>query len=501
MREVNASDNTVSLQTLKPGIRDITIVCIACVLLSLIHCPLFEIFYDDKEIFKYTGMVIAHGGTPYKDFFDHKPPLIFFLNYFGLILGPWGLWIIDTALVIATSFLFLNLCKKNKIAYAWLLPVVFNIMLRNNVVSYGIGMTREYTSIFLLLFFLTQMASFRSKYYILGILSAFIFFMQQEQVFPLIPFLFYAVLSGDKRSYLAPLKKTGSICIGFLLITIIIVLYFTFHHSLKYFWEDAFIYNLKWYSEKKPLSDHAKAIFIILKKSGYDLALYISLALGIFSLISGNTKNKLLTVSLIAAAFSFAAELLSGKLVSKLSVEYYLLPLSASLTILLFVVFAYSKHPFLQHKFFHVLYVLIISFNLALVLLKYCIHLKPDSKNFMNTSPEFEYLQKQKLHDFELYIFYNSSATYMYNQFKILSPSRWIYQYSWNWFDNWDSRNEKLAEIKSALIERRTTFILDYSNTSTFRNKDNYYYWKSFLQEHYIPIMNGDSTTVLWKIK
>ena len=63
------------------------IVTISSLVLSFLHCPLFEIFFDDKEIFKYAGLVIAKGGVPYRDFFDHKPPLIFFLNYvYALIL-------------------------------------------------------------------------------------------------------------------------------------------------------------------------------------------------------------------------------------------------------------------------------------------------------------------------------------------------------------------------------------------------------------------------------
>ena len=50
--------------------------------LNLLNIPTSELFYDDKEIFKYAGLVIYKGGVPYRDFFDHKPPLIYFLNAF-----------------------------------------------------------------------------------------------------------------------------------------------------------------------------------------------------------------------------------------------------------------------------------------------------------------------------------------------------------------------------------------------------------------------------------
>lgn len=69
----------------------ILIVTITSLILSFGHCPWFEIFFDDKDIFKYAGLAIAKGNVPYLDFFDHKPPPIYFLNYAGWLMGPWGL--------------------------------------------------------------------------------------------------------------------------------------------------------------------------------------------------------------------------------------------------------------------------------------------------------------------------------------------------------------------------------------------------------------------------
>ena len=63
-------------------------VLLACLAFSFLYCPPIDIFYDDKSIFKYFGYVLSRGGTPYQSFFDHKPPLIFFLNYLGGLLGP-----------------------------------------------------------------------------------------------------------------------------------------------------------------------------------------------------------------------------------------------------------------------------------------------------------------------------------------------------------------------------------------------------------------------------
>ena len=129
------------------------IVATVSVILSCVYCPLFDLYFDDKEIFKYTGFLIYKGEVPYRDFFDHKPPLIFFLNYLGTLWGSWGFWLTDTLLVLLASLRFLKLNLQYKLVFPFALPLLFNLVLRNSHISNGIGMTREYTTIFILLFF------------------------------------------------------------------------------------------------------------------------------------------------------------------------------------------------------------------------------------------------------------------------------------------------------------------------------------------------------------
>src|SRR4029077_18881032 len=114
---------------------------------------------------------------------------------------------------------------------------------------------------------------------------------------------------------------------------------------------------------------------------------------------------------------------------------------------------------------------------------------------------EFQYLKKQNPQDYQLYIFYNSDAIYMYNQFKILSPSPWIYHYFWHWYNTWDSDNKKLDAITLDLQKHKTNFILDYSDENSFKDKDNYEFWKSFLKNKYTLVPMESSNTVLWELK
>ena len=74
-------------------------------------------------------------------------------------------------------------------------------MLRDFLISDGIGMTREYTTIFQLIFFcVTDRERSRYRDLVAGLLAGLIFFMQQDQVLFLIPFLVWSWMSTGPRS-------------------------------------------------------------------------------------------------------------------------------------------------------------------------------------------------------------------------------------------------------------------------------------------------------------
>ena len=99
--------------------------------LSLLYCPPFDLGMSDKEIFTYTGWAISKGLVPYRDFFDHKPPLIFFIYFTGLRLGgPWGLWILNTLLALFTTAAFFDCCRRHRLAWPWLLPLALLALAR-----------------------------------------------------------------------------------------------------------------------------------------------------------------------------------------------------------------------------------------------------------------------------------------------------------------------------------------------------------------------------------
>lgn len=62
----------------------------------------------DSGIFLYFGQQILRGDLPFRDLWDHKPPLIFYIDALGLLLTPrslWGVWLLEfTAVGLAGLF-------------------------------------------------------------------------------------------------------------------------------------------------------------------------------------------------------------------------------------------------------------------------------------------------------------------------------------------------------------------------------------------------------------
>ncbi len=475
------------------------VVVSTSLLCSILHCPFFEILFDDKDIFRYTGLVIAKGGVPYRDFFDHKPPLIFFLNFIGLAVEGWGLWIIDTVLVLFTSITFLKLCNKYKLKFAWFLPMLFNLLIRDQFVSFGIGMTREYTAILILLFFCALLSDQRQKYYVMGCLSALVLFMQQDQVLILAPFVLYSIF--DRWKYKNWLNQMFAFVFAFLVVTGIVIGYFAYHNTLQYFWEDAFAFNFNWYNKSYPSYELIKSIRNTLNLLSYEIPFYTACILGFVSLFSNKYKY-LLAAALSSLFLSFCSIFISGKLLESTQVTYYFLPLAATIPIVLFLVFS-GDRPFATKKIL-LTFALIIALQPILGMVQYSMHLPSERWNLKNNSKTLRYLEAKGLNDYDLYIAFKSHDVAIYNELKILSPSPWIYHFFWNWTPGWDVDNSKIQSITSDLKRHKTTFILDHSGTFQFNNSNNLEYWRTFLKTFYeidSSFQNEQLPGTLWHLK
>lgn len=69
------------------------------------HYPFW--FHGDSGIFQEMGVCILQGGTPYVDLFDHKGPILWFLQALGIWISPnWGLMALQSFFLFATLILW-----------------------------------------------------------------------------------------------------------------------------------------------------------------------------------------------------------------------------------------------------------------------------------------------------------------------------------------------------------------------------------------------------------
>ena len=57
----------------------------------------------DSAVFQYVARMMKYGYLPYKDTFDHKGPLLYFINLAGLYIDDkWGIWVIEFLFLTVT---------------------------------------------------------------------------------------------------------------------------------------------------------------------------------------------------------------------------------------------------------------------------------------------------------------------------------------------------------------------------------------------------------------
>jgi Dolichyl-phosphate-mannose-protein mannosyltransferase len=478
----------------------------ASLLLSLLYCPPFDGMLDDREFFQYTGMALLKGQVPYRDFFDHKPPLIYFINALGLSLGigRWGLWLISTGCAMVITFMLFRLARQYRLHYPWLLPLLFNLMLRDFLISERINLTREYSTFFVMLFFWSLMEGRRRRYFLAGLFTALTFFTQQDQVLLLTPFIIYALTTQDTTSVLYRLVQLAA---GFLCIALPLLLYFAFHHSLSYFWADAYAFNFSVYiREYKSAGDHFRTIKRVLDNGNYEFPFMIALVLGITALFLPHKKKGLLVAALAALFLSMSSELMGGRLSSTRTLadfRGYFLPLSATVCILLFVVFAFTMVKTISQRETQLPFAILLCCSLCYTALQHAASLQRRSADPQVNRPELAYLQEQKLKDYQLYVMLDGEYIYFYNALGILSPSHWIYHHFWIWYKQWDPDHRILGSIALDLLQHHTTYvILDPERLPLMANLADRDWWMSFMQAHYEPMtLPGSPTTVLWRLK
>ena len=212
----------------------------------------------DSGVFLYTGWRVLHGEIPYLDIWDHKPPIIYYLDAIGLWMSSdsiWGVWLIEVFSLLIASIASFSIIKRLfglysaiVISFLWIYSAFYLLAGGNLTTEYPLPMQ------FGLLWFFYRAEKHRSYGWngvILGLISGLIFFTRQNAIAIPVAIGFYLVLTRVyHREYGKLFKEALSIFAGAFLVSSVIIGYFAIKGALPAFWDIAFIYNFSYADEK-----------------------------------------------------------------------------------------------------------------------------------------------------------------------------------------------------------------------------------------------------------
>ena len=195
------------------------------------------------------GWRLLNGDVPYRDVWDHKPPLIYFIDALGLLLSPQsllGVWLLQFCFIFLT-ILFLYNALKDALG-------IFPAMVGVTVLTSGLltildqgNVTEEYALLFQTLSFWLVVRAQKNNYSLrntfwIGVCGAIAFYFKQTTIGVWIAYSVFliAIRINQKKS---PILDLLSLSAGWGLLSIILALGFASQHAFIDYWNEAFIYN------------------------------------------------------------------------------------------------------------------------------------------------------------------------------------------------------------------------------------------------------------------
>ena len=294
----------------------------------------------DSAVFLYTGWRVTQGEVPYRDVWDHKPPLIYYIDALGLLVGGrsgWGVWLIEGVSLLGAAGLGYALMRR---MYGPLIAAVTSVawVAKLPALLYDGNLTEEYAlPLQWLALWLLYHAEKRGRYkwegYAIGVTGALAFLLRQNLAGVWMAIgAFLALRAVWRRSWrgLAPLAAAIAAASGVLAV---VGGYFASHGALAALWDAAFKANLA-YGRPSPggLGDGVMAGLLLL--AGVALPAAVGWLGALLQVRGGLWHADAGTVLLAVCALAAPLEAVLASLSGRLYPHYYIawLPVCAMLT-------------------------------------------------------------------------------------------------------------------------------------------------------------------------
>lgn len=273
--------------------------------------------YTDSSVFRYVAQVMQNGGVPYRDTFDHKGPLLFFINYWGTKISfEHGVWILEVAFLFFTMFATYRLARLFLSCYKALVPIAFVYMLMKFFFEGG-NLTEEYALLFISLsiyiftdYFLFGKIS-NLRLVLCGASFACVVLLRANMISVWLVFCpMVAIQCIRKKEFARILNFLVFFFLGMAAIFLPTLIYFWCHDAVKDFIECYFIFNMR-YSANKNWKDR----ILSMKKFALTFHFIIACITILFCIRNSKTKeNKFFNIGYsVFLFFSLFFTALSGR--------------------------------------------------------------------------------------------------------------------------------------------------------------------------------------------
>lgn len=228
-------------------------VGVLCVLLPI--SPM-NMYYTQRDsgVFLYIGWRILNGELPYRDIWDHKPPVIFYINALGLAItdgSRWGVWLLEFLGLWVAALVGYKLIQKAVgtipavlSTFLWLLTLVFVIGGGNFTTEYTLPL--QFVTLWLVTdgFEKTRPILYHWRWFLIGLIGATAFFTKQTVIGIWLSIILFLIIHRVRLQQFKELFLEGLCFFGGVGVECIIwVAFFGLQGGLAQFWSAAFAYN------------------------------------------------------------------------------------------------------------------------------------------------------------------------------------------------------------------------------------------------------------------
>lgn len=210
-----------------------------------------HINYSDGSIYQYIGHLILQGKMPYKDAFDHKGPFLYMINAVASMLDiKHGTWFIDATFMTVFWIFAYYVCRRF-VSVIVSFTITATVMAQT-VYSYWIGNTPDFYAAALsmvVLYFLLDYYLFGDiktvRILIGGALTSICFWMKPNTI-AMIGVICLCILIECiwTKQFAKIFKFIIGFIAGFMIPTIVSIIWVVGHDSLKMMINDYFLFNI-----------------------------------------------------------------------------------------------------------------------------------------------------------------------------------------------------------------------------------------------------------------